>query len=75
MGYLITAKTYNKAGKPVKAYIKCGGREIGSTDPDTGELAFEMKYEGKYDISASIGSSKVYGKVNTGQKIVLQFKD
>jgi hypothetical protein len=72
MSYYTTVKTVNKEGKPIKAEVICGGKSRGFTDPNTGELPFELSTNSSYSISAKRYGEKASGTIYGGRTLTLR---
>jgi len=52
MSYYTTIKVVNSVGKAVKAEVSCGGKTRGFTNPNTGEISFDLVDQSSYSVSA-----------------------
>ena len=72
MPYYTTVRVVSKDGKAVKAEVTCGGVSRGFTDPNTGEISFDLKFQGSSDVSSKHLGYKASGKVGGGKFVVLR---
>ncbi|GGK80621.1 hypothetical protein [Amphritea balenae] len=72
MAYYTTVKTVNSNGQAIKAEVTCGGKPRGFTDPNTGELSFELRDNSSYSVSAKRSGGSASGSVYGGKQITLR---
>jgi hypothetical protein len=74
MSYYTTVKVISTEGKPVRAEVACGGTYRGFTDPNTGEISFELSSNDSYSVSAKRMGDRASGKVNGGKVLILRLE-
>ncbi len=72
MSYYTTVKTVNQNGKAIKAEVSCGGSSKGFTDPNTGEISFELSSNGSYSVYAKRSGENASGTIYGGKSITLR---
>lgn len=72
MGFYTTVKTVNKDGKAIKAEVMCAGISKGFTDPNTGEISFDLSSNGSYSVSAKRSGESAAASIYGGKSITLR---